>query len=201
MQDIIDQIKRVMSGHDDLSYKKHPTVFQELLDSNLPAYDKTLDRLGQEGQLVIGAGTTTTAHSLTASTYHLASNPAMFAKLRAELEEAIPNPSVVPKLSDIERLPYLTAVVQEGLRLSYGLAGRMSRVSPKEPIVYKDWVIPAGVPVSQSIPDIHHDPEIFPDPLAFKPERWLQPTLKSGERLDKYLCSFSKGPRACLGIK
>jgi cytochrome P450 len=42
---------------------------------------------------------------------------------------------------------------------------------------------------------IHHDPTIFPSPYEFNPERFL-----SDPRLDKYLVSFSKGTRQCVGI-
>lgn len=44
------------------------------------------------------------------------------------------------------------------------------------------------------------DPEIFPDPESFKPERWIQAT-EQGQNLTKFLVSFSKGSRACIGIK
>ena len=46
---------------------------------------------------------------------------------------------------------------------------------------------------------IHVDPEIWPDPDKFKPERWLDPAESA--RLYKYLVSFSKGSRMCLGIQ
>ena len=45
---------------------------------------------------------------------------------------------------------------------------------------------------------MHRNPAIFPDPLRFSPERWLQP---DSAMLDRYLVAFSKGPRLCLGIK
>jgi cytochrome P450 len=42
---------------------------------------------------------------------------------------------------------------------------------------------------------IHHDESIFPDSHEFRPERWIE-----NPRLDRYLVSFSKGSRQCLGI-
>ena len=54
----------------------------------------------------------------------------------------------------------------------------------------------AGVSVSARF--ILKNPDIFPDPDQFKPERWLQP---DSVKLEKYLVVFSKGPRSCLGIK
>jgi cytochrome P450 len=44
---------------------------------------------------------------------------------------------------------------------------------------------------------VHLNEKIFPDPRAFHPERWVED--ETGH-LDRYLCSFSKGPRNCLGI-
>lgn len=43
---------------------------------------------------------------------------------------------------------------------------------------------------------MHLNPRLFPDPLAFQPERWLQ---ADSRELEQYLVPFSKGPRACLG--
>ncbi len=44
------------------------------------------------------------------------------------------------------------------------------------------------------------DSNIFPDPETFDPDRWLR-AAKDGFRLDRYLVSFSKGSRMCVGIK
>lgn len=44
------------------------------------------------------------------------------------------------------------------------------------------------------------DPEIFPDPHAFDPERWVRAAAK-GEPLQRYLVNFSKGSRICLGMQ
>lgn len=47
--------------------------------------------------------------------------------------------------------------------------------------------------------DVLFDPEIFPSPHSFNPDRWLE-AEKQGVRLDRYLVTFSKGSRACLGM-
>jgi cytochrome P450 len=52
--------------------------------------------------------------------------------------------------------------------------------------------------ISASHHAIHHNPSIFADPENFDPERWLG---SQSQKLEKYLLPFSKGPRACLGIK
>ena len=45
---------------------------------------------------------------------------------------------------------------------------------------------------------VHLNQEIFTEPHAFKPERWLG---ASAESLEHWLVTFSKGPRSCLGVK
>lgn len=86
-------------------------------------------------------------------TSHLLSNPDILKKLKDELQAAFPDPddNVLVKL---EILPYLKAIIKEGVRLSYGVASRMQRV-PWEPLVFKtaekEWVIPAGTPVCHPI--------------------------------------------------
>jgi len=145
---------------------------------------------------VIAAGQQTTAHFLKTVSYHILANEGVHSRLKAELKEAIPNPASIPPLAQLERLPYLHAVVLEGHRVSYGVVGRLQRISPDQPLRYKDWVIPAGTPVSMTSVMQHEDPNKFPNPKKFDPNRWLD----APERLEKYLVNFSKGTRQCLGI-
>lgn len=47
---------------------------------------------------------------------------------------------------------------------------------------------------------VHMDPEIFPEPDVFRPERWIEASEK-GQHLTKFLVAFGKGSRICLGMK
>jgi cytochrome P450 len=92
-----------------------------------------------------------------------------------------------------------------GLRLSYGVAQRSPRISPKESLQYKDRVIPPGFPVSLDAVHMHHNEAIFPNSHAFSPERWLDENKKDKDsrtekRLDRYMVAFSRGTRQCIGI-
>lgn len=139
--------------------------------------------------------------------FYLLSAPEVIEKLRAELETVIlaTDPTTTPPLSTLEQLPYLSACVNEALRLSYGVGSRLPRSSPDEPIIYKNadetWMIPLGYAVGMSSYQIHHDETLFPDSRTFKPERWLDERGKRHKHLDQYLLSFSKGSRQCLGMK
>jgi cytochrome P450 len=182
-------------AHKDLS---HPTIFHELLNSNLPDSEKSVERLTDEAQTVIGAGQETVAWILTVITCHLLSNPVVLRKLKIELATAIPDPDVITPEATLSNLPYLTGVIKEGLRLGYGVTSRLARV-PHEPLVFptkgRDWIIPAGTPVGMTSVLVHHDESIFPDSKEFRPERWIE-----DPRLDRYLIAFSKGSRQCLGM-
>jgi cytochrome P450 len=47
---------------------------------------------------------------------------------------------------------------------------------------------------------VHMDPIIFPNPKTFNPERWIE-AAKRGENLNKFMVSFGRGNRACVGMK
>ncbi|EXJ89675.1 hypothetical protein A1O3_02742 [Capronia epimyces CBS 606.96] len=196
------QITAMKQGkmNDLIAKSSHPTVFQELISSNLPEAEKETRRLQDEAQLVVAAGVTTTGWALSVAAFHLTSNPAVLKKLRAELEQAIPDPAAPLSWLELEKLPYLTGCVHEAVRLSDAVSTRNPRLFSK-PLTYKDWVIPPRTPVSMTIVDVHNDEDIFPSPHEFRPERWIgTPKTKDGSSLERYFVGFGKGSRSCLGI-
>jgi len=200
IQQIIDEKATEKYQGKGVSSENGPqrTIFHELLESDLPEEEKSLERLWQEGQVVVGAGADTTANALTTMTYHILANPHVLTNLRNELKTAMPDPTVPATLNVVEHLPYLNAVISEGLRLSYGLSTRLARISPNEPLRFHEWEIPAGVPVGMTSIMMHHNEDIWPDSMRFAPERWLDP--QEAKRLDKYVVAFTKGSRQCVGI-
>ena len=200
------QVREIIAGeNEEWRSKDHPTIFHSILDSELPSEEKSVARLADEAQMFVMAGTTTTAWTLEVIHFWLLSQPKTLRKLKDELKAAITNPDDVGHvpLPAIEALPYLTAVIKEGLRLSYGVSTRLARIDPDNPLLFTDnhtgkqWQIPAGTPVGSTSVLIHHDETIFPNSKKFIPERWLD-GKKPG--LEKYLVSFGAGSRQCLGI-
>lgn len=187
------------SEKEEYDSNTHPTVFHDLLHSDLPASEKTLIRLRDEGQTIIAAGQITTAAFLKMTTFHLLANPPILQKLKEELTSAIPNAWTPAPLQKLEKLPYLSAVILEGFRMSYGVTHRLQRVSPHTSLTYRSWTIPAGTPVGMTSIFMHENPNLFPSPRTFRPERWLEPAAKE-QGLEKYLVNFGKGTRSCLGI-
>lgn len=208
-EDIRRQIRQAQRKIEFGEEEKGPnkTIFQELLTGDLPEQEKSLERLWQEGQIVVGAGTETTAWTLSATLYYLLEDRRVFAKLMQELVSHIDDADERVTWNELEQLPYLSAVVSEGLRLSYGVSTRLQRINPLGPFYFtdattkKEYVIPKGTPVGMTATLVHNDPTLFPDPHIFRPERWLNEKGQRHHHLDKFLLSFSRGSRQCIGIK
>lgn len=179
----------------------NPTIFHEILRSDLPPEDKTQRRITDEAVVVVGAGIETTGYALTVGTFHIANTPRIYKRLHEELIQTFPDLTSIPSLLELEKLPYLKACIQESLRLSYGLSARNPRAHDRT-LQYEQWIIPAQVTISMTVFDIHHDENIFPDSHSFTPERWLDdPRTSDGSPLERYLLAFGRGPRVCLGMK
>ncbi|KAL8792159.1 MAG: hypothetical protein Q9195_005255 [Heterodermia aff. obscurata] len=181
--------------------RSRPSLLQALADTDLlPEREKTPARITSEAQTAMVAGTLTATRCLTVATYHILANKDILEKLMSELEDGIPGPQISASLDQLEKMPYLVAIMYESLRLFYGLSHRLARIFPDRPMYYKDWVIPAGVPVSMSIPHIHDNEDIFPEAYLFRPERWL-PLETEGQRLLRFMVAFGSGSRQCIGME
>jgi len=149
-------------------------------------------------------------------TFYLFHQPLTLEKLRAELQSAAGGLRNLPDLAVLEALPYLNATIMETLRHSYGPVSRLPRIHTAKSVqlisTYPDgaisgdnkqveYLIPPGYSVSMTSVLVHMNPRLFPDPTAFRPERWLDSNGKRQKNLDKYILSFSKGSRQCVGIK
>ncbi len=95
--------------------------------------------------------------------------------------------------------------------MAYGVSHRLQRSFPDRAITYGKYVIPPNTPVSMTSVLIHENPEIYPEPRKFNPERWLlrspdndklssDAQLHMNTHLLKYLVTFSRGTRACVGM-
>ena len=87
-------------------------------------------------------------------------------------------------------------MIKEGLRLSFGVIGRLPRVVPEPGATFHGHFLPAGTVVSMSCWMQHRNPEVFPNPTKFDPERWLE-SPEAFRTLDKHLVSFGKACEFC----
>lgn len=83
----------------------------------MPASEQSTERLAKEAQVLLGAGTASTARTLDVTTYHILANEPIRTKLTRELTAPMSGfPDICPPLVELEKLPYLQAVIKEGLR-------------------------------------------------------------------------------------
>ncbi|KAF2195904.1 cytochrome P450 monooxygenase-like protein [Zopfia rhizophila CBS 207.26] len=197
---LLEQINDLSQNPENLKRLPHNmTIYHRLMDAE--AYrSKTVPSAGslyEEAQALMFAGTDTTGNALMVGTYHLLKQPEKLLKLKAELLAAWPSLAgqEEPKCRDLENLQYLNAVIKESLRLSSGVVSGLLRVVPPTGATICGVTVPPGTIVSCGSTFVHYNAEIFPQPDAFHPERWL-----TSLELDNWFVPFSKGPRMCLGM-
>ncbi|OQD79251.1 hypothetical protein PENANT_c056G11126 [Penicillium antarcticum] len=168
------------------------TIIKRLTSEAIPPSERTLSRLQDEGFTLIVAGTETTMRSFAFAANYIFQGYMVRERLRAELRQVLPTPTSTATWEELEKLPYLTAVDNESLRLSNAAVIRLPRVAPNE---YEPSL---QTPMSTSIYFVHHNPVISPDPHNFNPERWFK--ASEDFNLRKYLVPFTKGSRKCVGV-
>ena len=137
--------------------------------------------LRDELMTMLVAGHETTATSLAWAFERLTRTPAVLDRLVDEIR------------SDGDEDAYLTATIQETLRRRPVLPNAAPRLTMRE-LELGGWTYPAGVSLVANSYLLHHDPEIYPDPYAFRPERFLD------EPPGTYTWTpFGGGRRRCIG--
>jgi cytochrome P450 len=139
------------------------------------------------------AGHETTANALTWTWYELGRHPDMLSRVVSELDEVLGGRA--PTTSDLPRLPWNLAVIEEAMRMhppAY-MTGRQTF----EPLVLGGHHLPADAIIAVNIRGIHHRADYYPAPDAFLPERMLEAAKKLRPR--HYYLPFGAGPRVCIG--
>ncbi|HYG96043.1 MAG TPA: cytochrome P450, partial [Solirubrobacterales bacterium] len=124
------------------------------------------------------AGHETTATALSWAMERLTRHPEKLERLRAEVEAG--------------EEEYLTATIQETLRLRPVIVVVLRKLT--EPVELGGYELPAGASVAPCIHLIHRDPEIYPEPHSFRPERFLDNPPGTYTWIP-----FGGGVRRCLG--
>lgn len=131
---------------------------------------------------------------------HLADHPRVLATLREEQERVRAGDYEKPiTLEMLEAMPYLRAVVKESMRVKPPVTMVPYKTTKAFPIS-ADYTVPANSMVIPSFYNSLHDPEVFPNPDEFLPERWLDPNGSANQNPRNYLV-FGSGPHKCIGIE
>ncbi|NXI40981.1 CP4V2 protein, partial [Galbula dea] len=184
------------SNHEENGSRKRKAFLDMLLSATDDEGNKlSYKDIREEVDTFMFEGHDTTAAAMNWALYLLGHNPEVQKKVHRELDEVFGNTERPVTMDDLKKLRYLECVVKESLRLfpSVPLFGR----ALKEDCWIRGYQIPKGTNVVVLTYALHRDPEIFPDPEEFRPERFLPENCK-GRHPYAYV-PFSAGPRNCIG--
>ena len=170
----------------------------DLLSMLLSAQDEDGSRmtdrqLRDEAITLFLAGHETTASTLSWTWWLLAQNPAVEAKLHAELDAVLGDPG--PSLDDLPKLAYTGHVITESLRL-YPAAWGMARLAIEDHEI-AGYPVTKGMGVAMAQWVVHRDSRWYDAPEEFRPERWENDLWKRLPRFAYF--PFGGGPRQCIG--
>ncbi|XP_058496284.1 cytochrome P450 3A56-like [Solea solea] len=149
-----------------------------------------------QGLFMIFAAYETNSSSLTFLAYILARNPHVMKKLQEEIDSTFPNKAPV-EYQALMQMEYLDSVINESLRL-YPIVLRVERVT-KATVEINGLEIPKGMVITVPTWTLHHDPDSWPEPEEFIPERFSK---ENKQNIDPYTyLPFGEGPRKCIGMR
>ncbi|NP_001352069.1 cytochrome P450 6a14-like [Apis mellifera] len=173
-----------------LELKKHPEKIN---------IDITNELLAAQIFIFFAAGFETSSTLISNALYELALNPNIQDKLREEIKKFESQNDEEWKYETIKKMDYLEKVIQETLR-KYPPVPFLNRELIDDYTFESNKVtIPKGLKIWIPTYAIHNDPDIYPDPDKFDPERFSEDNIK--QRHPMHFLPFGHGPRNCIGIR
>ncbi|ORY19062.1 cytochrome P450 [Clohesyomyces aquaticus] len=199
-------MQKIVSERIAVGKNAYQDLFNFVLEAKDPETGKgfALPELWMEAQLLLIAGSDTSATTMAALLFYLSRYPDCHRKLADEIRGAFEDVDDIHSGKAMSECIYLRACIDEALRMSGPAAGIGWReVSPGTGgIIIDGHHIPEGFEVGLSSYVIHHNESFFPEPFTFKPERWIvspENPKEQVERSRRAFAPFSLGPRGCAG--
>jgi len=175
--------------------REQPGAGRDMLSMLIEARDEAGGKLSEDelighAGVIFAAGHETSSNALSWTLFLLTEHPRILAELCDELRAQLHGDAPTP--GDLAQLPLLDRVVKESLRL-FPPAPLNHRITARAAEL-GDYRIPAGTEILSSIYHTHRMPELYPQPLCFNPDRWLN--FEPGPYAYN---PFSAGPRMCIG--
>jgi cytochrome P450 len=195
--------KELISSRFQPNAPKH----QDMLNSFM-RHGMTEEECVSEACLQILAGSETTATAIRSTMLFIMSNPQVYHKLQLEIDDAVKSghaSSPVITNAESKQLPYLQAVIKEGLRIHPPATDILSKTAPPEgdtvEIGGKKIFIPGGTNIGYAAWGVHRSKTVFGDDASvFRPERWLEAEKEQlAMMLRTHEYTFGYGKWSCLG--
>lgn len=191
-----------------IDYRKRNNVqrqdFMDILvdlkdQKKLGNYEMTDALLTSQAFVFFAAGFETSSTTISNAMYELALNPSVQDKLRQEIKETLASTGGEITYDSLKEMKYLDAVIRETLRkyppVMYLIRGSLTDYTFKG----TDVTIPKNTKIYIPIYGIQNDPDVYPKPEVFEPERFTEELAKS--RHPMFFLPFGDGPRNCIGAR
>jgi len=188
-EELEQSVREMFQSHRNTQHDRL-NILSLLFDAQKSQAELTDNKLTGHATLLFAAAHLTTAHTFSWTLFLLSQHPDVLKKLTAELAANVATD--IPSLEELERLPYLDAVIKESMRLLP--ASSYSQRVAVEPTSLGPVRMNPGTPVIFSQYITHHRSDLYEDPERFLPERWSSITPSAYEYLP-----FGAGPRMCIG--
>ncbi|KAL9715590.1 hypothetical protein Ac2012v2_000033 [Leucoagaricus gongylophorus] len=186
----LDEVREKMARDEEI-----PQSFGKYLIERQKELELSDDETAYLAGSMFGAGSDTTASAISVAVMASACYPEATERVRKELDSVI-GKERPPQTSDQESLPQTMAFVLETFRWRPVTSGGFAHKATKD-IIWQNYRIPKGASVVGNVWSVGRDPQLFPDPESFNPQRWLTPEGKIKEDLKAY--TFGFGRRVCPG--
>ncbi|KAG0706592.1 cytochrome P450 [Suillus ampliporus] len=186
----LNRVKEQMQSNVDIG----PSFTKHMLESG-HIYGFSEDEKAFLSGGFFGAGTSTTSTAICTTFMAAACFPEEQAKVQAELD-AVVGRHRAPTFADHNSLPCLQAFISEALRWRPPAPVGLAHRTTKE-VIWENYCIPAGTTVSGNAWAISRDPEVYPEPHAFKPQRWLDGQGRLRDDVKFFVYGY--GRRVCPG--
>ncbi|XP_047222225.1 cytochrome P450 3A30-like isoform X1 [Girardinichthys multiradiatus] len=196
-------VEKIRAERNESSRKNLADILQNFINYQTNKLGKERENQGlndheilSQVTMLLFAGYETSATTLAFLAYTLARHPEVMKRLQQEIDLTFPQKGPI-QYDGLMQMEYLSSVVDECLRL-YPPAAHLERMT-KETVKVKGITIPKNMIVMIPVYALHRDPELWPDPEEFKPDRFSKEN-KQGINPYAYL-PFGIGPRNCLGMR
>ncbi|XP_037040564.1 probable cytochrome P450 6a14 [Bradysia coprophila] len=170
-----------------------------LLKVNNNGKSLTLNEMTAQSFVFWIAGFETSSSTATFCLYFLSIHQDIQEKLRTEIQTTLAKYDNQITYEGIMEMKYLQMVIDEALRLYGPVFNLMRKAENDYKIPNTNLVIPKGARVSIPVNAIHTDPEYYPEPEKFIPERFSEENKK--DRHPMAHLPFGDGPRNCIGLR
>ncbi|XP_047118281.1 probable cytochrome P450 6a14 [Schistocerca piceifrons] len=159
----------------------------------------SIDDVAAQAFVFFIAGFETSSTTMSFALHELAHHPDIQARLQDEIDSVLKQHDGQVTYEAINSMSYLDKVVAETLRLYPPIGGLTRECNAEYKIPDSEVVLDKGISVTIPVYDLHHDPEFYPDPERFDPERFSEE--QKAQRHSYVYLPFGEGPRNCIGMR